>query len=464
MKWLKANRMRLVFVGFMVTMVLGSIGPANGATLTVGPPVGSDRAGYGPSGYDFDGIQAGIDAAVDGDTVLVTPGEYLITEPITFRGKVITVKSEAGPDETFIRMGTPSNTTRGSVVIFEDGETYASVLDGVTITGGRGSLFPSFHRGGGGGILFFASSGTVRNCTVVENTAENGAGLLLGSGASATLTNCIIRRNSAMGWGGGVDCIFNSPMTMTGCTIVENSAAEGGGGVYCSSSSMTMTHCVIAGNTATWGGGLFNSDSSPMTLSNCTVWGNSAGESGGGMDNYDGASATIANSIFWGNSASEGDQISASLGAPSVVTVSYSNLAGGQVGVHVGSGDTLNWGDGNVDADPYFVDPSNDDFHLKSAAGRWDPASQTCVQDDVTSPCIDAGDPLSPIGWEPFPHGGFVNMGVYGGTPDASNTYFGTPSCETIVAGDINGDGQVNRADLEIMALHWTDDVPLPLP
>jgi hypothetical protein len=71
---------------------------------------------------------------------------------------------------------------------------------------------------------------------------------------------------------------------------------------------------------------------------------------------------------------------------------------------------------------------------------------------------------MSPIGWEPFPNGGFVNMGAYGGTPKASKSYFGDPVCETIVAGDINGDGQVNRADLEIMALHWTDDVPLPLP
>ena len=71
---------------------------------------------------------------------------------------------------------------------------------------------------------------------------------------------------------------------------------------------------------------------------------------------------------------------------------------------------------------------------------------------------------MEPIGWEPFPNGGFVNMGAYGGTLEASKTYFGGPICETIVAGDINGDGQVNRADLEIMALHWTDDVPLPLP
>ena len=71
---------------------------------------------------------------------------------------------------------------------------------------------------------------------------------------------------------------------------------------------------------------------------------------------------------------------------------------------------------------------------------------------------------MSPIGLESFPSGGFVNMGACGHTPEASKSYFGEPICDTIIAGDINGDGQVNRTDLEIMALHWTDDVPLPLP
>ena len=214
MKCLEGNRMRLVLLAFIAAVVLGGIGPANGATITVGPQ----------AGYDFDSIQAGIDAAVDADTVLVAPGEYVITEPITFRGKAITVKSEAGPDETTIRMGTPSDTNRGTVVIFENGETTASVLDGLTITGGRGSWLPSRSAWGGGGILFDASSGTVRNCTVVENTAEYGAGVGVYFGSSATLTNCIIRRNSATLSAGGVQCVFNSTLTMTYCTIVENSA------------------------------------------------------------------------------------------------------------------------------------------------------------------------------------------------------------------------------------------------
>jgi len=75
--------------------------------------------------------------------------------------------------------------------------------------------------------------------------------------------------------------------------------------------------------------------------------------------------------------------------------------------------------------------------------------------DEVTSLCIDAGDPMSAIGFEPFPNGGVINMGAYGGTGEASKSYFGGPVCETIVAGDINGDCIVDFKDFAIMALHW---------
>jgi hypothetical protein len=77
--------------------------------------------------------------------------------------------------------------------------------------------------------------------------------------------------------------------------------------------------------------------------------------------------------------------------------------------------------------------------------------------DEVTSPCIDAGNPKSPIGYEPFPNGGIINMGAYGGTAEASKSYFGTTPCKTVVAGDINGDCKVNFLDFRLMALHWLE-------
>ncbi|UCG55609.1 MAG: hypothetical protein JSU70_12155, partial [Phycisphaerales bacterium] len=97
------------------------------------------------------------------------------------------------------------------------------------------------------------------------------------------------------------------------------------------------------------------------------------------------------------------------------------------------------------------------DYHLKSQAGRWDPSTRTWVVDDVTSPCIDAGDINTAVGSEPFPSGGIINMGAYGGTAEASKSYFAEPVCDTIVAGDINGDCKVDFADFEIMASHWLE-------
>ena len=85
------------------------------------------------------------------------------------------------------------------------------------------------------------------------------------------------------------------------------------------------------------------------------------------------------------------------------------------------------------------------------------------VHDDQTSPCIDAGDLGDPVGPEPFPNGGIVNLGAYAGTERASMSYFGRPPCQTPVAGDINGDCIVDWADLFLMGVHWFND-PESLP
>ncbi len=130
------------------------------------------------------------------------------------------------------------------------------------------------------------------------------------------------------------------------------------------------------------------------------------------------------------------------------LNVSYCDVEGGLAGID--SGGTVNWGLGNIDADPLFVELAHRD-----ANGIWIEADYHLLPD---SPCIDAGDPMSPIGPEPFPNGGIINMGAYGGTTEASKSYFGKPPCETIVAGDINGDCEVNFLDFRLMALHWCED------
>lgn len=291
-------------------------GLAQAATIIVGS---------GP-GYGFDTIQSGIDGAVDGDTVLVAPGEYVITEPVTFRGKAITVKSEAGRDETTIRMGTPVDTNRGSVIIFENGETTASVLEGFTITGGISSWVPSANAYAGGGIHFDASSGSLMNCAIVKNRADNGGGggVSAAYGASPILTNCIFTGNSAT-WGGGVLCYINSSMTMTDCIISGNSSLSLGGGVYVgSNSSITMTNCTIISNTAQDAGAGIANSSSSATLTNCVIAQNAGARWGGGLGiEYQGSSLTVSNCTIWGNSATEGGGVDCLNGASATVTVSF---------------------------------------------------------------------------------------------------------------------------------------------
>ncbi len=94
---------------------------------------------------------------------------------------------------------------------------------------------------------------------------------------------------------------------------------------------------------------------------------------------------------------------------------------------------------------------------MRSEAGRWDPVSKTWIQDSVTSVAIDAGNPMDPVGSEPFPNGGIINMGAYGGTSEASKSYFGGPVCQTVVAGDVNGDCVVDFKDFALMGLHWLE-------
>ena len=309
----------------------------------------------------------------------------------------------------------------------------------------------AFTEEGGGGMYNRRGSLTLRNCRFVGNTtAGNGAGLYNRS-ASPTIIDTAFDGNvvvRAPHKGGGI-LNQSSDATIINCTFTGNLASFGGG-IENWLSAPTIFNCIFSRNEAVHpgdgdGGGLQNWKSNPSVI-NCTFSENSAMDLGGGLGEISGSRAVVSNCIFWGNRAR--NDANAQIGG-GLTVVTYSCVQGGRSG------------EGNIDADPHFADPQNGDYRLKSQAGRWDPLSESWTQDDVTSPCIDAGDPMSPIGLELFPNGGFINMGAYGGMTEAGKSYFGQPACESIVAGDLNGDCQVDRADLEIMALHWTDDQSL---
>jgi hypothetical protein len=162
-------------------------------------------------------------------------------------------------------------------------------------------------------------------------------------------------------------------------------------------------------------------------LVNCTVADNYAGMQGAGVILED-SDVVVLNSILWNNRPNEIRRSGAS--GP---LIQYSGVRGW-------------WPDiGNIHLDPLFVRPGHwvnatdpnevlgaddsravwvdGDYHVKSVAGRWDATTGTWVSDDVSSPCIDAGDPSHSVGSEPAPNGGIVNMGAYGGTAEAGKSF-----------------------------------------
>ena len=201
---------------------------------------------------DQSNIQAGIDAAVDGETVLVSDGTYagIGNVNLDFKGKMITVKSVNGAGSTIIDC--QGQYTRG--FYFRNRETPLSVLDGFTIT--RGNAIGVWPNNVGGGIYFNNSSPTIANCIIVNNRASNGAGILCGA-SSPKIVNCIITDNQSDKNGGGVFCSANSSPDIINCKIIGNQSVESGGGIYCNDSSPTITNCVIVNSQAQSGSGIF---------------------------------------------------------------------------------------------------------------------------------------------------------------------------------------------------------------
>jgi hypothetical protein len=82
------------------------------------------------------------------------------------------------------------------------------------------------------------------------------------------------------------------------------------------------------------------------------------------------------------------------------------------------SGDSITAGSGNLQGDPLFADPLNNDYHLKTTRGRWSPARNNqpgqWIIDATNSPAIDAGDPAADFSRESIPNGGRVDLGAYG--------------------------------------------------
>jgi len=315
----------------------------------------------------------------------------------------------------------------------------------------------------GGGMYNWDSNIVLNTCEFIRNTTSRDGGAICTDSGQLIAKGCLFEKN----YPGAIDDYSEIGSMFSNCTFTGNVSRGRNGAVYVYEA--TFSDCLFTGNRAfgyywdgRWhpgsGGAVFNLWTT--VFNNCTFIENWADL---GCAIYCFGTAHVNNCIFWGSER----QIYIDDPSAAPTFVRYSDVQGG-------------WpGEGNINEDPLFADPGywadannpnqirepddpnavwiDGDYHLKSQAGRWDPNSESWIIDDVTSPCIDAGDPNSPIGLEPFPNGGIINMGAYGGTAEASKSYFGEPLCETIIAGDINGDCKVDFADFSIMAAHWLE-------
>jgi len=367
---------------------------------------------------DYSTIQAAIDAAVNGDIVLVAEDTYY--ENINFKGKAITIAShflidgnETHIENTVINGSQPTDPDSASVVTFRNGEDTNSVICGFTITGGTGTiiLYNGLLRRFGGGVFAYYSDAKILHNIIESNyiqyTSDSFGGGICGFDGNYIIESNIIRDNeintpsivyyslgggvytySLVGyvrivnnkilnntitapeaWGGGIipagqgnDNYFIINNLISGNTL--NATTGGSGGIDIYNHSPTVINNVIVNNSApTRGGGAVIENATPI-FSNNTIAYNTSTVRGGGLDVV-GPIPQIMNCILWGNSAPAGSQINGT------VNISYSDIEGGYTGT------------GNIDLDPLFRDALNNDFHLMS----------TDCGDNFNSPCIDAGNP-----------------------------------------------------------------------
>ncbi|MBS1854762.1 MAG: choice-of-anchor D domain-containing protein [Acidobacteria bacterium] len=340
-------------------------------------------------------IQAAILSAANGDTVLVLPGTY--KEHIDFSRKAITVKSVSGPDITIIDGGLQP----GVVVSFTQGEGPASVLQGFTIQNGAADE--------GGGITVQGASPTITGNRIVNNSGCSGAGIGVGFGNPIIQGNTISGNKGNCGGlgGGGIEFRGASTGKVLNNVITGNSTnSDGGGVVLWAGGAVTLRDNIITGNTAGGtGGGIATVNSAPAIIAGNLIAGNKA--NGAGALSFSNPYGALINNTIAGNqstnmtsSAVSGLQASFDVNSRTVgnlIIAAAGQIAlacgvYGQVPINgtfknndvfsVGGGNayqsscvTQTGSQGNISADPQFVNAAAGNYRLQS-----------------TSPALNGGD------------------------------------------------------------------------
>ncbi|GEM_PF-5550265 len=254
-------------------------------------------------------IQQAVDAAVDGDEIVVAPGTY--NEQINLRGKRITIRSvdpddpatvsatvvDGGNDRTL--PGFPQR--EGPVFRANSGETTDTRLVGLTITGGAANdpSMGSNAMSGGGVQAFIGSTITVDRCAFLNNWSSGAGGALYVAFSDSPIINeCTFIGNETAGLGGAVS-IRLGVVEFASCIFRDNVAALDGGAVYAggtgsAAESVTYTNCVFERNTTTErSGGAVASVNKDATFIDCEFRENSADLGRGGAISHSNGMLTV---------------------------------------------------------------------------------------------------------------------------------------------------------------------------
>ena len=345
---------------------------------------------------DFATIQAAIDAANPGDTVLVAPGSY--AGPIDFHSKAITLASSGGRDVTTIAGGASA-----AVVTIGANPGETPVLNGFTITGG--SLGGVTTGGGpaliennrivnnafcfaGGGVDAEFSAATIRNNVISGNFQSGcsggpgGGGVFIGGAGTVQLVNNVVTGNADGTAGGGVSLFAANAAVVDSNLISNNAGGNFGGGIWIvnGQSQVSVTNNVITDNTASQGGGvdeLVPEGDRGAFLFNNTLVGNS-GSLGSALyvSGFD-SQAEVVNNVLESSTSAAVLYCDATYQAqaPILLNNDVINTAGGSASG--GSCASLAGTNGNFSADPGFVNSSSGDFHLQFGSAAVDAGTNT---------------------------------------------------------------------------------------
>jgi len=252
--------------------------------------------------------------------------------------------------------------------------TSGAVLDGFTICGGN--AHGSDPHDDGAGVVNYFGSPTVINCSFRDNDASRyGGGMFNYMFSNAVVINCKFTSNRAE-YGGGMENRYYSEAFLVNCLFAGNTAGFGGGGVGNSGADASFINCVFADNYADRrGGGIYS-------RFDCDCW--------------------MTNTILWGNTAPEGQEMSLFYGC--AAEISYCDLQGGAGLVHLVES-SIDWGQGNIDSDPCFVERGlwdangfwfEGDYHLAGGSRCTDAGSndELCADEYDLDGDADTAEPI----------------------------------------------------------------------